>query len=119
MIEKWNLCRLEELPESDSKGFAFKADALYADIFIVRTRNGLYAYRNRCPHTGAPMESLPDDFMNYQKQFIQCAIHGAQFQVEDGYCWSGPCKGRYLEKIAIGVQDGVVVALEKPNRQCD
>ena len=60
MAEEHLLCRLDDLPESQSKGFAISADARYADILVVRTRAGIYAYRNRCPHTGAPMEWEPD-----------------------------------------------------------
>ena len=112
MAEEHLLCRLDDLPESQSKGFAISADARYADILVVRTRAGIYAYRNRCPHTGAPMEWEPDQFLDYSGTLLQCGIHGALFRVEDGYCVTGPCARQSLQRIAVIERDGWLVALE-------
>ena len=111
------LCRLEELPEGTSKGFAADPTAHYADILVVRTHEGVYAYRNSCPHIGAPMEWQPDQFLDYTGTLIQCGIHAALFCIRDGYCIAGPCKGRYLRKVALAVQDSVIVALEDLERR--
>lgn len=112
MTEERLLCRLEDIPEGDSKGFAVDADSGYADILIVRTRRGVYAYRNRCPHTGAPMEWLPDQFLNSTGSLILCGIHGAQFRIEDGYCVLGPCARRSLERVALELREGWIVSPE-------
>jgi nitrite reductase/ring-hydroxylating ferredoxin subunit len=119
MVEKQLLCRLEEIPEGSSRGFSAQADAPYADILVVRLGEGVYAYRNRCPHTGAPMEWQPDQFLDYQGRYIQCGIHGALFRIEDGYCIAGPCVRQSLGKIAVAVQDGFIVALEDLERWRD
>ena len=50
---------------------------------------------------------------------IQCGLHGAQFRIEDGYCLAGPCAGRYLRKVAIAIQDGMIIALEEITRRYD
>jgi nitrite reductase/ring-hydroxylating ferredoxin subunit len=113
------LCRLEAIPEGSSKGFVADPTAYYADILVVRTREGVYAYRNRCPHTGAPMEGQPDQFLDYTGTLIQCGIHAAQFRIQDGYCIAGPCGGCYLQKVAITVRDGAVIALEDIARHDD
>jgi nitrite reductase/ring-hydroxylating ferredoxin subunit len=106
------LCRLDDLPEGESKGFAIGLDARYADILLVRTRTGIFAYRNRCPHTGAPMEWEPDQFLDYSGTSIQCGIHGALFRIEDGYCVSGPCARQSLQRIAVIERDGWLIALD-------
>ena len=116
MAEAQTLCPLDELPEGRSKGFALDPNAHYADILVVRARTGIYAYRNRCPHTGAPMEWEPDQFLDYTGTLIQCGIHGALFRLEDGYCVSGPCVRQSLRRIAVTERDGWLVALE-PLRQ--
>ncbi len=110
------LCRLDDLPEGQSKGFAISLDARYADILLVRTRAGIYAYRNRCPHTGAPMEWEPDQFLDYSGTSIQCGIHGALFRIEDGYCVSGPCARQSLQRIAVIERDGWLIALDSLER---
>lgn len=110
------LCRLDDLPEGQSKGFALHPDAHYADLLVVRTRTGIYAYRNRCPHTGAPMEWEPDRFLDFSNTRIQCGIHGALFRVEDGYCIAGPCARQSLQRIAVTERDGWLIALEPVER---
>lgn len=119
MFRPYVLCPLAEIPEGDSRGFKADPGAPYADILIVRRGNRLYAYRNRCPHTGAPMEWQPDQFLDYTEHFIQCGIHAALFRIEDGYCIKGPCARRALDKIAIEVRDGLVIALETLERSRD
>lgn len=108
------LCRLDDLPENQSKGFAIRPDSRYADILVVRTRAGVFAYRNRCPHTGAPMEWEPDQFLDHSGSSIQCGIHGALFRIEDGYCVSGPCARQSLQPVAVIEWDGWLIALEPP-----
>ena len=111
------LCRLDDLPEGQSKGFTVRPDSRYADILVVRTRAGtIFAYRNRCPHTGAPMEWEPDQFLDYGGTAIQCGIHGALFRIEDGYCVSGPCARQSLQPVAVAERDGWLIALEPLER---
>lgn len=110
------LCRLEDIPQGGCKGFAADPAAAYADIVVVRTAAGVFAYRNRCPHTGAPMEWQPDQFLDYRGEYIQCGIHGALFRREDGYCVAGPCARQWLPKVAVAVREGWVVALEGLDR---
>ncbi|MBL8259455.1 MAG: Rieske (2Fe-2S) protein [Candidatus Competibacteraceae bacterium] len=113
------LCRLDELPEGQSKGVTVRPDARYADLLVVRTAEGVFAYRNRCPHTGAPMEWEPDQFLDYTGTAIQCGIHGALFRIDDGYCVSGPCARQSLQRIAVIERDGWLIALEPPERARD
>jgi nitrite reductase/ring-hydroxylating ferredoxin subunit len=84
-------------------------------LFVVRKDGVLAAYRNRCPHTGAPLEWLPDQFLDLENSFIECALHGALFRPEDGYCLRGPCVGASLEGLELEVVDGrVQVTLPVP-----
>ena len=78
-----------------------RPDARYADLIVVCTARGLFGYRNRCPHTGAPMEWEPDRFLDISGTLIQCGIHGALFRIEDGYCLSGPCARQSLQAVAL------------------
>jgi nitrite reductase/ring-hydroxylating ferredoxin subunit len=42
---------------------------------------------------------------------IQCALHGALFRIEDGYCLYGPCQGASLHPLPLR-QEGAVVIIE-------
>lgn len=75
-------------------------------LFLVRKRGGLYAYRNRCPHTGAPLEWREHQFLDVDNGFIQCAMHGALFRVADGHCLRGPCVGQALEALPVRLEAG-------------
>lgn len=116
MAEERTLCRLDDLAEGQSKGIAIGPDSRYADILVVRTRTGIYAYRNHCPHTGAPMEWEPDQFLDHSHTLIQCGIHGALFRIEDGYCVTGPCARQSLRRVAVIERAGWLVALDLPER---
>jgi len=105
----YSLCALDELPDPGSRGFDIDlGEDQPFRVFVVRKAEVLAAYKNVCPHTGAPLEWLPDQFFDLDYSFIQCAIHGALFRPEDGYCLRGPCVGRKLESLPLMIKAGVL-----------
>lgn len=96
------LCPASEITEQQSKGFEIDGRG----IFAVRKNDQLYVYENRCPHRGVPLEWMPDTFLDPEKQFIQCATHGALFTIDAGLCIAGPCNGTSLEPVSFEVIDG-------------
>ncbi|MBX9761627.1 MAG: Rieske (2Fe-2S) protein [Pseudomonadaceae bacterium] len=98
------LCAPDELAEGQSRGFERATEQLFA----VRKDGQLYAYRNRCPHRGIPLEWQPDQFLDVSASLIQCATHGALFLIESGECVAGPCAGQSLEAIVIHEDDQAV-----------
>ncbi len=78
-------------------------------LFLVRSGDRVRAYHNCCPHTGAPLEWRPHQFLDFEGRFIQCALHGALFTPEDGRCVRGPCAGDALTAEPVHVLDGWVV----------
>jgi len=103
------LCRLEDIPDGEAKGFEIDRPEEIVDIIVVRRGGHVYGYRNNCPHIGTPLNWVEDDYMTLDKQHILCAAHGAEFRIEDGYCLRGPCIGDKLEKIEVTLEDGAVV----------
>jgi nitrite reductase/ring-hydroxylating ferredoxin subunit len=104
------LCAPDELAEGQSRGFEMSGEKLFA----VRKDGQLYAYRNRCPHRGIPLEWLPDQFLDASASLIQCATHGALFLIESGECVAGPCAGQSLQELAIREDDqGIWVDLNE------
>lgn len=104
------LCALDELDDPGSRGFEIPRgeDQLPLALFLVRKQGEVHAYRNSCPHTGAPLEWLPHQFLDRDNSFIECALHGALFDIRDGRCLRGPCVGDHLGRLAVTVRDGAV-----------
>ena len=104
-----DLCALNELSDPGSRGFEIdRGQDQPLRLFVVRKDGALSAFLNSCPHTGAPLEWQPDQFLDMEGSFIECAIHGALFRPEDGYCLRGPCVGASLQRIELAVVDGRV-----------
>jgi nitrite reductase/ring-hydroxylating ferredoxin subunit len=56
---------------------------------------------------------MPDQFLDYDKRYIQCTSHGAVFEIKTGFCVSGPCQNQSLESIPCSVENGSVVLVEQ------
>ena len=104
------LCRVVDLADPGSRGYQLTgAGARGVALFLVRSGDRVRAYHNCCPHTGAPLEWRPHQFLDFEGRFIQCALHGALFTPEDGRCVRGPCAGDALTAEPVHVLDGWVV----------
>ena len=77
------------LPDSDEQGF------------VIRTPDGLRAFRNRCRHWPVPLDQDDGDFWNGDLGMVQCKVHGALFRPADGLCVLGPCAGHPLESFPL------------------
>ena len=96
------LCALEDIPDGGSRGFALRGeDGREIRVFAVRRGEAVWAYVNRCPHRGTPLDWRPHDFLDREGRHIVCATHGAVFQVEDGVCIAGPCPGEQLTPLPL------------------
>ena len=102
------LCALEDIPDGNSKGFP-AAPGAFMGLFAVRRGRHVWVYVNSCPHIGVPLEVLPDRFLDGRREHVVCALHGARFRIEDGFCVSGPCAGDALEAVPAGIRDGAVI----------
>jgi nitrite reductase/ring-hydroxylating ferredoxin subunit len=96
------LCRLEDIPDGDSRGFP-AAPGGFTGLFAIRRGPRVFVYVNSCPHIGLPLDPAPDRFLDAKKAVIVCSSHGARFRIEDGECISGPCYGEKLEEVAVRV----------------
>lgn len=103
------LCAFDELEENTGRGFSVRLADADSPIFVVRRDGRVYGYRNVCPHRGTSLDWLPDQFLDAEREYIQCATHDARFRVEDGYCVAGPCSGKSLAAVPVAVVDGEIV----------
>ena len=83
------------------RAIAFEAEG--ADVIVIRSKEGLRAFRNACAHQGLPLERGVCDA---EAGTITCPWHGFQFDSASGECFSAPqCQ---LEPFQLRVTDGVV-----------
>jgi len=99
------LCTLNDLPEDSAKGFSIDGHSLVA----VHKAGRVFVYLNQCPHRGVPLEWTPDQFLDTEKNFIQCATHGALFTIESGECIAGPCPGEMLTAVPAKLEDQTIM----------
>ena len=92
------LCPSADLHEG---GLAVPFDVVYAGetcrAFAVRFQGSVHAYLNRCAHVPAEMDWQPGEFLDADRRWIVCSIHGATYEPADGRCVGGPCgRGRLI-----------------------
>lgn len=90
---------IENLPHAHGREFSLGQNA----VLVVNWHGEFYAYLNRCPHAGWPLNLQPDQFFNVDKSLLQCSNHMAMFSPETGLCVAGPCAGGHLTPVDIGV----------------
>ena len=102
------LCQLNDIEDGGSIGMVATIDNLPVGLALVRQGDDVFIYENSCPHNLAPMDFTPGQFLNLERDLIQCTLHGALFRIDDGHCVQGPCVGKHLKPIASEVREGAV-----------
>jgi len=102
---KSKLCNITDIADPGSKEFSIKSGRKTLDIFVVHKDSQFHAYTNSCPHTGATLNWQEDQFLDMDNNFIQCSVHDALFEIESGYCVSGPCSGQAMHELALHIEN--------------
>ena len=104
-----SLCPSAELAE---RGRAFVWDVVQwrqpARAFVLRFDGQLKAYLNRCSHVPTEMDWQPGEFLDMDKRWILCSIHGAMYEPADGRCVGGPCGRGKLTPVRVEEEAGQV-----------
>jgi nitrite reductase/ring-hydroxylating ferredoxin subunit len=95
------LCHLADIPADGARGFGL--------LFAIRRGDAVFVYVNACPHLGVSLDLIPDRFLDHRGTMIVCALHGALFRIEDGYCTQGPCWGESLEPVPVEIDEAGMV----------
>ncbi len=111
MTQKAAICTFGRLADPGAYGFSVETGGRRVDGFVVRRGDECFAYRNSCPHTGAPLEWVDHQFLDRDGALIQCATHDARFLIDTGECVFGPCPGAFLERLPIAIEGGTVYLL--------
>lgn len=103
------LCSVSALDVTGAKGIDFENEGKRFSMFLATDGiSGVQAFVNRCPHAGTPLDILPDRFLTRNRDAIICSTHGACFRIPDGFCFTGPCRGRSLLSVPIEIEGAAV-----------
>jgi nitrite reductase/ring-hydroxylating ferredoxin subunit len=105
------VARVGEIAPGHTKKFLVSYDGREEECFIVNHQGQLYAYVNRCCHVPMTMDWVDNQFMTEDKQFIQCATHGACYLPDTGECVGGPPFGQFLMRVPLTVEGDQVFAM--------
>jgi 3-phenylpropionate/trans-cinnamate dioxygenase ferredoxin subunit len=112
------VCRADELSAGESR----LATVEGVEVGVFNLGDRLVAYRNHCPHQGAPvcrgrvggttLPSAPGEYVfGRHGRVLHCPWHGWQFDLESGDALG---HGTRLAPVQVAVEDGtIVVSLER------
>ena len=110
-----DLCASADL-EDGGRAFVFDVEehGRPARAFALRHGGGVVAYLNRCVHVPAEMDWQEGEFLDSDRRFIQCSIHGAAYEPHSGRCVAGPCGRGRLTALSVAEQGGRVAWYPSP-----
>jgi nitrite reductase/ring-hydroxylating ferredoxin subunit len=80
----------------------------------MRHEGAVVGYLNRCAHVPAEMDWQEGEFLDADRRFIVCSIHGASYHPADGRCAGGPCGRGRLLPLTVREEDGEVLWYPDP-----
>lgn len=93
----------DELPEGVPVEAEAEIDGAAESLVLLRAGDAVRAWLNVCPHAGRRLDWAPGKFLVSREGHLVCAAHGASFDLVDGVCVAGPCKGDALRAVAVVV----------------
>lgn len=104
------ICRIADIANPGSRSFEIGEGDWPLRGFLVRRDGDVFAYVNRCPHAGHPLNMRPDEFLSADRATILCNSHGAVFAISHGACIAGPCYGQGLQALPVRIErDWIVI----------
>lgn len=79
-----------------------------ARAFALRVDGRVVAYLNRCVHVPTEMDWQEGEFLDMDRRWIVCSIHGAHYEPETGRCAAGPCGRGRLTALEVDEREGQV-----------
>ncbi|SCA56017.1 putative ferredoxin [Candidatus Terasakiella magnetica] len=99
------LCHINELEDGNVTPFSFGEGKEAFSMVVYKREEMIRAYWNLCPHFRIPLNKPGGGILLYN-DVLWCVHHSAEFRVEDGHCFSGPCQSGALERIDLEQIDG-------------
>lgn len=107
------LTTLDTLRDGALAEFEAVVEGVAESLIVHRSGTSVRAWLNVCPHAGRRLNWAPGQFLLSKEGLLVCAVHGASFELTDGACVAGPCRGESLRAVSLRV-DGNDVSLLAP-----
>ncbi|MDX2274097.1 MAG: Rieske (2Fe-2S) protein [Hyphomonadaceae bacterium] len=105
------LASVDDVPDGGAGAFYFEQGEYRFSLLLSRRGQRIFAYENRCPHAGYPLERPDGRVVVHEQLYMVCTAHGASFVLDTGACAGGPCNKKGLTPIAVEVREGAVFML--------
>ena len=114
MPQKIVVANAADLGELETAKFSFSVGEDRKEGFVIMRAGVFYAYRNECRHIPMTMDWVENRFLSRDRCYIQCATHGALYEIETGHCVDGPPAGETLRSLKVE-RDGDDVVIVIPD----
>ena len=104
------IARTDELAPGQSKKFLLRGDGQEIEGFLLNVGGAFHAYVNRCRHVPMGLDWVENQFFTEDRQYVQCATHGAYYVPDTGECIAGPPCGKSLTRVPLRIEDGEIFA---------
>ncbi|HYG04864.1 MAG TPA: Rieske (2Fe-2S) protein [Stenotrophomonas sp.] len=95
------LARLDQLADGGFLEVEARVDGEVESLVLYRDGAQVRAWLNICPHAGRRLDWAPGQFLKTAQGQLVCAAHGAAFELEQGNCVAGPCRGDRLRAVGV------------------
>lgn len=102
------VAKSSDLHEGASVKFRFAGAEREREGFVVRKGGRLFAYVNECRHIPMNLDWVENRFLSRDGCYIQCATHGALYEIDTGLCVGGPPEGKTLHALEVAESDGEI-----------
>jgi nitrite reductase/ring-hydroxylating ferredoxin subunit len=100
------IARLAQIEDGGFLETEARLDGDDESLILHRQGDTVRAWLNVCPHAGRRLDWAPGKFLRDKHGHLVCAVHGATFELIQGECVAGPCRGALLKAVAVAVEDG-------------
>lgn len=102
MPTRYYVCKIDDL-QGKTTGVELETPKGLIKIIVLKLNDKITAFINQCPHTGVNLEWRAHQFLDSSGNLLQCATHGALFEIVTGECIQGPCHGQSLQSVHIEI----------------
>lgn len=102
------LATFDDLPDGGLLEVEAEVDGSAESLILHRDGDRVRAWLNICPHAGRRLDWAPGKFLLSKDGLLVCAAHGASFELREGACVAGPCRGDALRAVTLDVVEGGV-----------
>jgi nitrite reductase/ring-hydroxylating ferredoxin subunit len=86
-----------------------RVDGDAESLILYRQGDTVRAWLNVCPHAGRRLDWAPGKFLKSREGHLVCAAHGASFELRNGECVAGPCRGDALRAVPLEIRERQVL----------